>query len=256
MAVPTQGVVATTRGGAPVQPIRILAAFLGLILGCFGFMSTAEAAIAASTPSYVHAHGYNGHPDRPEAAFTMTQRGPPNTDQSHATSDAIGRWSRGPLALSDEVASRATYDYDHRAPRVGSVQALVAAQKRVGQSRGDRLSLGQVGVAAKSERLLGKADRIEQHLARPDFEQVPQNAAMIARIRSAATEGATLSGADKAFMRHELTENWLMNRGVSVGPAHRMAGWTHRTYGNYDPSVIKQFPQYFSPGWKSHWGIE
>ncbi|TGN66329.1 hypothetical protein EXE59_22005 [Nocardioides eburneiflavus] len=85
---------------------------------------------------------------------------------------------------------------------------------------------------------------------------MPHNDAMIARIRSAATEGTPLSAGDRAFMRHELAENWLMNRGLGSGPAHRIAGWTHRTFGNYDPSVIKQFPQNFSPGWKNYWGIQ
>ncbi len=47
-----------------------------------------------------------------------------------------------------------------------------------------------------------------------------------------------------------------MDRGVGYGPAHRVAGWTHRTYGNYDPSVIKQFPDLFNRNWRNHWGIE
>jgi len=59
-----------------------------------------------------------------------------------------------------------------------------------------------------------------------------------------------------ALMRHESTEAWLMDRGVGYGPAHRIAGWTHPTFGNYDPSVIKQFPEYFGSGWKRYWGIE
>lgn len=105
-----------------------------------------------------------------------------------------------------------------------------------------------------AERLLSKADRIEQDLTRLDHS--PINDAMLPRIRSAATEGARLSRADRAFMRHELTEAWLMNRGVGYGTAHRIAGWTHRTFGNYDPSVIKQFPEYFGPGWKRFWGID
>lgn len=119
--------------------------------------------------------------------------------------------------------------------------------------------IGLGGVAARlmiptGQRLLASAGRIGQHLARLDHS--PINDAMLARIRTAATQGTPLSRADRAFIRHESTEAWLMDHGVGYNISHRIAGWTHRKFGNYDPSVIKQFPEHFSIGWKRFWGIE
>jgi RHS repeat-associated protein len=104
-----------------------------------------------------------------------------------------------------------------------------------------------------SGRLLATADRIEQHLGRLDYS--PANDAMIARIRAVGNGSAQLSRADRAFIRHESIEGRLMNLGVGYDLAHRIAGRTHPTFGNYDPSVIKQFPQHFGMGWKRYWGI-
>ncbi len=136
----------------------------------------------------------------------------------------------------------------------GSASVRAPPQQAIRLSLGPLAPSGCIRVAANSERLLAKADRIEQHLTRLDHS--PANDAMLARIRGAATSGSPLSRADRAFMRHESTEAWLMDRGVGYGPAHRIAGWTHPTFGNYDPSVIKQFPEYFGSGWKRYWGIE
>jgi hypothetical protein len=57
-------------------------------------------------------------------------------------------------------------------------------------------------------------------------------------------------------MTHELTEAKLMNGGMSYEQAHEIAGKTHPTFANYDPEVIKQFPEAFGPGWKKYWGIK
>lgn len=62
--------------------------------------------------------------------------------------------------------------------------------------------------------------------------------------------------ADQNFMRHELTEAGLMNRGTVYEQAHEIAGQTHPTFGNYDPEVIKQFPELFNQNWRNYWGIE
>ena len=34
-----------------------------------------------------------------------------------------------------------------------------------------------------------------------------------------------------------------------------MAGKTHPTFANYDPDVIKQFPELFNDNWFNYWGI-
>ncbi|MBF0688125.1 MAG: RHS repeat-associated core domain-containing protein [Cellulomonas sp.] len=103
-------------------------------------------------------------------------------------------------------------------------------------------------------RLLDDAARIETHLARLDHS--PANDAMLARIRAAAAAGRPLSAADQSFMRHELTEAGLMDRGMGYEEAHGLAGQTHPTFGNYDPEVIKQFPELFNQNWRNYWGIE
>lgn len=68
--------------------------------------------------------------------------------------------------------------------------------------------------------------------------------------------GRPLSVADQNFMRHALTEVGLMNRGTVYEQAHEIAGQTHPTFGNYDPEVIKQFPELFKQNWRNYWGIE
>ncbi len=47
-----------------------------------------------------------------------------------------------------------------------------------------------------------------------------------------------------------------MNRGTVYEQAHEIAGQTHPTFGNYDPEVIKQFPELFKQNWRNYWGIE
>lgn len=160
-----------------------------------------------------------------------------------------------PMAPRPEVLStRLTTTYVYPAALLQVARPTTTTGSQVRAEHGDLLSLRRSGVAANSERLLAKADRIEQHLTRLDHS--PANDAMLARIRGAAADGTPLSKADRAFIRHDSTEAWLMDRGVNYGPAHRVAGWTHRTYGNYDPSVIKQFPDMFNRNWRNHWGIE
>ncbi|MHB8289467.1 MAG: hypothetical protein ACYDEY_09570 [Acidimicrobiales bacterium] len=53
----------------------------------------------------------------------------------------------------------------------------------------------------------------------------------------------------------KLTEADLMSRGVSQDLAHEMAGLTHPTFANYDPEVIKQYPEYFNSNWRQYWGL-
>ena len=170
---------------------------------------------------------------------SLPRIGNPNTDSIYGASYTIGEWDGPANLIGAGGAFKGARLVQGLTSRITAANKLAAGTK-----------------VASNARLLARADRIEQHLARPEFVRAPQNDAMLARIRSAATEGASLSRADRAFMRHELTENWLMNRGLGARPAHRIAGWTHPTFGNYDPTVIKQFPQNFSPGWKNYWGIE
>lgn len=117
----------------------------------------------------------------------------------HLITNASNGWDlaqNGCIAEAASAFTSATFD-------AASVVAVAAG--------GASASIPRMrGAVANPGQLLAKADRIEQHLARPVFERAPQNDAMLARIRAAATEGKPLSAADKAFMRHELTENWLI----------------------------------------------
>ncbi|UUW92399.1 RHS repeat-associated core domain-containing protein [Pimelobacter simplex] len=110
------------------------------------------------------------------------------------------------------------------------------------------------GAVISSSSLLDDAARIESHLTRLDHS--PANDAMLARIRGAATDGRPLTEGEKNFMTHELAEAGLMDGGMSYVRAHELAGKTHPTFANYDPDVIKQFPQLFNQNWRNYWGIE
>lgn len=79
---------------------------------------------------------------------------------------------------------------------------------------------------------------------------------MLARLRSAAAEGRSLTAGERNFMKHELTEAELMDTGMGYERAHEIAGRTHPTFANYDPEVIKQFPELFNRNWRTYWGIE
>jgi RHS repeat-associated protein len=135
-------------------------------------------------------------------------------------------------------------------PGAGATRAAAAARaaaRRAATQAADKVA------AQASSRLLDDAVRIEAHLGRLDYS--PANDAMLARIRSAAAEGRPLSEADRNFMTHELTEADLMGRGMAYDEAHEIAGRTHPTFANYDPEVIKQFPELFNQNWRNYWGI-
>jgi len=56
-------------------------------------------------------------------------------------------------------------------------------------------------------------------------------------------------------MIHELTENMLMEGGMDSERAHDLAMETHPVGANYDPEVIRQFPEQFSDPQRQYWGI-
>jgi hypothetical protein len=57
-------------------------------------------------------------------------------------------------------------------------------------------------------------------------------------------------------MTHEITEAGLMDDGMRYQEAHELASRTHPTFANYDPEVIKQFPELFNQNWRNYWRIE
>ncbi|HEY0426484.1 MAG TPA: SpvB/TcaC N-terminal domain-containing protein [Pyrinomonadaceae bacterium] len=96
---------------------------------------------------------------------------------------------------------------------------------------------------------------VEQHLAR--FGSVPQNEAMIARLREALSQGRRISGADASFYMHEVNEATLMGRGMVYDTAHAAALSKYQVspFSVYHPEVIQAFPGEFNQNWFRFWGI-
>jgi hypothetical protein len=78
---------------------------------------------------------------------------------------------------------------------------------------------------------------------------------MLGRVQGAIAGGRDLAMGETNFMTHELREASLMDSGVDQDSAHELAGQTHPTFANYDPEVIKQFPEYFNSNWCAFRGI-
>lgn len=56
-------------------------------------------------------------------------------------------------------------------------------------------------------------------------------------------------------MTHELTESELVSGGMPLDEAHEIANGTHPPYSNYDPNVLKQFPEEFNSNWFKFWDL-
>lgn len=99
---------------------------------------------------------------------------------------------------------------------------------------------------------------VERHLGSlpDDALGSPPNQAMLQRLVEANATGRPLTIAEENFLRHELVESELMRAGFSQDTAHLLAGLTHPTYANYDPEVIREFPDLFNNAWRAYWGIK
>ena len=84
----------------------------------------------------------------------------------------------------------------------------------------------------------------------------PENQAMLERIRAVQAAGQALTFAEQNFLRHELIEDELMHGGFTQDGAHLLAGLTHPPFANYDPEVIRAYPDRFNNGWRAYWGIQ
>jgi hypothetical protein len=93
------------------------------------------------------------------------------------------------------------------------------------------------------------------HLAR--FGNVPQNAAMIERLRGALAAGEWIAGADASFYLHEVSEATMMGRGMAYAEAHAAALGKYGVspFSVYHPEVIQAFPGLFNSNWLSFWGL-
>ena len=118
---------------------------------------------------------------------------------------------------------------------------------------GEALAEGSAEAGLASESNLAT---VTKHLDSIDaLASHPPNAAMVARIQEGIENGRTLTAGEQNFMTHELTEANLVSKGMQQDAAHELAGQTHPTFANYDPEVIKQYPDYFNSNWRKYWGI-
>ena len=96
---------------------------------------------------------------------------------------------------------------------------------------------------------------VARHLMK--FPHVPENAAMVARLRQALTRGSRINGADASFYLHEVSEATMMARGLSYEPAHAaaLAKYSVSPFSVYHPEVIAANPGAFNSNWFKFWGI-
>jgi hypothetical protein len=80
--------------------------------------------------------------------------------------------------------------------------------------------------------------RVTEHLKRPPLFPLAANDVMLDRIGRALNEGLPLTERQINFMRHELIEAELMDRGMSYDEAHSEALKSHPPGQNYDLDVI------------------
>ncbi len=80
---------------------------------------------------------------------------------------------------------------------------------------------------------------------------------MLARLKTAITEGRNISGADASFYFHELKEAELMQTGLDYEEAHvrALAEYNVSPYSVYHPEVIEAFPDEFNNNWHNAWRI-
>lgn len=117
---------------------------------------------------------------------------------------------------------------------------------------GDRIPSGPVPGLGSAKNLA----TVERHLGSIDALDFPPNRAMLDRVADAQRSGRQLTQGEQNFMRHELTEAEAKATGVSQAEAHRIASQTHPTYANFDPAVIRAYPEHFNSNWFAYWGIE
>ncbi|MFJ2707811.1 PrsW family glutamic-type intramembrane protease [Streptomyces sp. NPDC087428] len=120
-----------------------------------------------------------------------------------------------------------------------------------GSSRGD--PPGHEGRPSYTEQDI---DAVEHHLTSRFGDPWPPNEAMIERVREAVRSGRPLTEGEENFMAHEMTESRLMDTGMPYDEAHELALRQHPSMKNYDPEVIKQFPEWFNKNWFRAWGID
>lgn len=118
---------------------------------------------------------------------------------------------------------------------------------------------GGTGLGKLADKSINVSERglaiLERHLAQ--FGDVPQNSAMIRRLRTALGEGRAVNGADASFYMHEISEATFMARGEVYEVAHGAALTKYNVspFSVYHPEVIQEFGSTFNSNWSRFWGL-
>lgn len=123
---------------------------VSLVLVAAGCLSVASAADGAAPPRHIHASIYDVDVHPATATHNTTERGPPAACECVTSHDAIDRRSNGPSVRLEPAAYVASTIYTTTVTPAHVPRATGTASGQVKALDGDRLSLRQAGVAAKS----------------------------------------------------------------------------------------------------------
>ena len=142
-------------------------------------------------------------------------------------------------------------------PELQTAETLASAGEGTGAfldgiKGGEGLGMFESRTFQVSEKGLGI---VERHLTQ--FGEVPENAAMIARLRGALSSGAGITGADGSFYFHEVSEATMMGRGMSYEAAHAasLGKYGVSPFSVYHPEVVQALPGSFNTNWGAFWGL-
>lgn len=137
---------------------RILAYLLAVLCCWLGPVSATPAHAAPARP--VTAYTYDGHHNDSALTYTMTERGPPASNESSTAYDAVDRWSHDAAARPDRPAPSPIITYDPTALLVQSVGVVTTALEVTPEISGLLAAFQRSDVAAKSadEALAGVDD--------------------------------------------------------------------------------------------------
>ena len=99
---------------------------------------------------------------------------------------------------------------------------------------------------------------IEKHFHLNQFDHLPENEAMVARLKEAYAGERKIVGADAIFYTHEIAEAKIMSKGMVYRDAHEVAVNKYKisSYSIYHPDVIQKMPIWFNYKWFDFWGIK
>jgi hypothetical protein len=169
----------------------------------------------------------------------------------------IARWLKGLLASLRRLE-----------PIVRRLGGLIDALKKIlnrlrgkgryggytGKEGDDLARADDIPVTVPEHFTVSDVDGVADHLARLDHS--PANDVMISRVREKLASGEPLTEGEQNFMKHEMVEKSLMDRGMSYDEAHKIALTTHPPGKNYAPEVIDEFAHLFNNWWRKQWGLD